>query len=327
MPSCPWECWALPVGVALDALLGDPRGWPHPVRLVGRLTRGTERALRAVLAGTGIGRRGWLEYGSGVVLLAFITGSTGLAVWGLQTLAARVGGLVPLAVESVLVYWGLAIRSLGVEVLRASEEADLGRARDDLALVVGRDTEALDRPEICRACVETVSENCNDAVIAPLFWFVVGGAVGLWVYKSVNTLDSMVGYRDERYRRLGWASARADDLVGLLPARLTWLFISAASAIVGESPLVALRTGWRDGRKHPSPNAAWGEAAMAGALGVQLGGLSLYDGVLSEKPRLGDPGGPIGPGTVRRAVRVMTVASVLAACIAWAARVWFLCHA
>ena len=148
-------------------------------------------------------------------------------------------------------------------------------------MIVGRDTDALDRPEICRACVETVAENCNDAVVAPLFWFAVGGPVGLWAYKAVNTLDSMVGYRNERYRRLGWASARLDDLAALIPARLTWLLIAVAAGLLGENARGAIRIGWRDGRNHPSPNAAWSEAAMAGALGVQLGG----ERDLSRRPR------------------------------------------
>ncbi len=317
-----WECWALPLGFALDAALGDPRGWPHPVRLIGRLVERTERVLRRIVLRSGRGDRA--ELAAGVVLLAVVTFSTGLAVWAARSLAARLGGAGLLFADALLISWGLAARSLAVESLRASEEPDLVRARAELAMIVGRDTEALPRPEICRACVETVAENCNDAVVAPLFWFAVGGPIALWAYKALNTLDSMVGYRDPRYLRLGWASARLDDLAGLIPARLTWLLLALAALFTGESAPAALRIGWRDGRKHPSPNAAWGEAAMAGALGVQLGGAATYRGVVSQKPRLGDPGAPIGPETVRRAVRVMTTASVIAAALAWAGRSWLL---
>jgi adenosylcobinamide-phosphate synthase len=277
-----------------------------------------------MLAWAGPGCRRVLQYAAGVVLLAVVTGAAGLAVWGVRILAIRVGGVALLAVDSLLIYWGLAIRGLAVESLAASDEPDLDRARVALAMIVGRDTAALDRPEVCRACVETVAENCNDAVVAPLFWFAVGGPVGLWIYKAINTLDSMVGYRDERYLCLGWASARADDLAGLVPARLTWLLIGVASAVVGENAAGAFRMGWRDGRKHPSPNAAWGEAAMAGALGIQLGGVASYRGVMTEKPRLGDPGGPIGPDTVHRAIRVMIAASLMAAALTWACRYWLL---
>jgi adenosylcobinamide-phosphate synthase len=314
------ESLTLPAGFALDLLLGDPRGWPHPVRLIGWLIRRSEQVARTM----GTGRR---EYVGGFVLLVVVTGSTGVVVWGLLALAGSVGLAARLVVETLLIYWALAIRSLAVESLRASDEPDLVRARAELALIVGRDTETLDRPEICRACVETVAENCNDAVVAPLFWFAVGGPVGLWAYKAVNTLDSMVGYRNARYRRLGWASARLDDLAGLIPARLTWLLIGVAAGLLGENARGAIRVGWRDGRNHPSPNAGWSEAAMAGALGVQLGGEATYQGVPGEKPRLGDPGRPLDPTMVRRAVRVMTLASILAGTLAWLGRFWLLTRA
>src|SRR5262249_44442837 len=156
--------------------------------------------------------------------------------------------------------------------------------RRRLGAIVGRDTEGLPPEEVYRACIETVGENANDAVVAPLFYAALAGPVRLWAYKAVNTLDSLVGYRTERYRRFGWAGARADDLANLVPARLTWLLLALAAALAGARGGRALRVGWRDGRKHPSPNSAWGEAALAGALGVQLGGLSTYLGVPSAKP-------------------------------------------
>lgn len=322
MPPLPLSVWALPAGALLDAILGDPRGWPHPVRWIGGLIRFTERVLDALLNLSHLPRKGAVGYVAGVILLVIVAGTTGLSVWASVALASRTNGLVLFVVETLLIYWGLAIRSLGVESLRASDEPDLIRARGELAMIVGRDTDSLDRPEICRACVETVAENCNDAIVAPLFWFAVGGVIGLWVYKAVNTLDSMVGYRNERYLCLGWASARFDDVLNLIPARLTWLLISLGSVFVGECAGQALRIGWRDGRNHPSPNAAWGEAAMAGALGVQLGGVATYRGVPGEKPRLGDPGEPIEPQTVHRAVRVMHAASLLTVGIAWLGRFW-----
>ena len=313
-----WSFWALPLGAMLDAVLGDPRTWPHPVRAIGRLIATTERALRRGLARSRGGPRA--ERIAGVVLVLVVLGLTGLAAWGVVTGGDRLGGLGSLLGRGLLVYWGLAARSLGDEALRASEAADLETARRELSMIVGRDTATLDRPAIYRACVETVAENCNDAVVAPLFWFVVGGPVGLWAYKAVNTLDSMVGYRDERYRHLGWASARLDDAAGLIPARLTWLLIALAAAFRNEHAAAALRIGWRDGRKHSSPNAAWGEAAMAGALQIELGGPSTYGRLIRFKPTLGDPGAPIGPAIVRRAVGVLWVASGLAAFLAWIAR-------
>ena len=295
--------WALLLGVGLDALLGDPDAWPHPVRVIGGLIRWTEGVLR---------HRIGASRGAGVILVVVVAGSSGLVAWGFASACDRLGPLPSLIGRALLIYWGLAARSLGTEALRVANEADLVTARRLLARIVGRDTATLDRPEICRACVETVAENANDAVIAPLFWFAVGGPAGLWIYKAASTLDSMVGYRDDRYRALGWASARLDDLLALVPARLTWLLIVAASPLAGGSVRGAWRIGWRDGRKHPSPNSVWGEAAMAGALGIALGGPSTYGGVPGFKPLLGDHGDPLDPNTVRRAVRLMWLTSGLA---------------
>jgi adenosylcobinamide-phosphate synthase len=322
VPGPTLAAWSLPLGAALDAVLGDPRGWPHPVRAIGRLIAGFERVLRRLLAALGAGRRG--ERLAGVVLALAVPSLSGAAAWGLALGCDRLGTWPSLLGRAVLVYWGLAARSLGVEALRAAEAPDLASARAELAMIVGRDTADLDESEICRACAETVAENCNDAVVASLFWFAAGGPAALWVYKAISTLDSMVGYRNDRYRDVGWASARLDDLAALVPARLTWLLIAAAALIVGERPAGALRIGWRDGRKHPSPNAGWGEAAMAGALGVQLGGPATYGGVPSFKPLLGERGEPIGPATVRRSVRVMHAAAGLAVLLAWGVRAWLL---
>lgn len=314
--------WSLPLGAALDAWLGDPRGWPHPVRAIGGLTGRVERSFRALLARVGGGPVA--ERVAGVVLAAVVIGSTTLAGWGVVAACDRLGPVGSLLGRTLLVYWGLAAHSLGAEARRASEAPDLATARLELALIVGRDTEHLDEPEVCRACIETVAENCNDAVVAPLFWFTLGGPVALWTYKAVSTLDSMVGYREPRYRDLGWASARLDDLAALVPARLTWLLIALAALLRGECARTALRIGWRDGRKHPSPNSAWGEAAMAGALGIRLGGPATYGGFPSVKPFLGDPVDPIDPATVRRAVGLMRTAAASAILLAWAARAWLL---
>jgi adenosylcobinamide-phosphate synthase len=312
--------WSLPLGAALDALLGDPRGWPHPVRLIGRVIVRAEAGLRWLIARAGGGERA--ERWAGVVLALVVVGLTTAAAWGIAVLGDRMGPLWGLVVRTLLIYWGLGARSLGAEALRASEAVDLATARRELALIVGRDTASLDRGAIGRACIETVAENCNDAVVAPLFWLALGGPAALWAFKAVNTLDSMVGYRNERYRNFGWASARLDDLLGFVPARLTWLLIASAALVRGERPWSALRIGWRDGRKHPSPNAAWGEAAMAAALGVQLGGPATYGGVLSVKPLLGDPGAAIETATVRRAVGLMRTAALLAVLLAWGLQLW-----
>ncbi len=310
---------ALLLGAALDLLLGDPRGWPHPVRAIGALISGSERALRGLTRRAGDGR--WRLRIAGVVLALWVVGLTGGVVWSIVAVCDWLGGPAPLLGQTLLIYWGLAIRSLGAEALRASEAPDLPTARRELAMIVGRDTENLDWPEIRRACLETIGENVNDGVIAPLFWLALAGPVGLWTYKAVSTLDSMVGYRNERYRDLGWASARLDDLANLVPARLTWIVMALAALILGEHAGAALRIGWRDGRKHPSPNSAWGEATLAGALGVRLGGPSSYGGVPSVKPFLGDAGPPIDALAVRRAVRLLWGTALLGVILAGTIRV------
>lgn len=310
--------WALPLGAALDAALGDPRGWPHPVRWLGRAIGWAEIGARALVARLGGGPIAGRLAGIGVA--AIVIGLAGVSAWGLVALADRSGGPAPLLVRVVLIHWGLAARSLRAETRRASEAIDLETARRELAWIVGRDTEDLDWPEIGRACLETVGENLNDGVVAPLFWYALGGPVGLWIFKAASTLDSMIGYRDARHRDLGWASARLDDALAFVPARLTWLLIALASAVVGERPRSALRIGWRDGRKHPSPNSAWGEAALAGALGVRLGGPATYRGIPGAKPLLGEPIEPIDRGTVRRALRIAAVVTALAVALAWAGR-------
>lgn len=312
------DAWALPLAATLDAALGDPRGWPHPVRAIGGLIRRVEILARSLVAMAGGGPIAGRLAGIGLALV--VVGLSGATAWGLVALADAVGGPWPILARVLLIYWGLAARSLRVETLRASEASDLEAARRELAWIVGRDTAGLDWPEIGRACLETVGENLNDGVVAPLFWYALGGPAGLWAFKAVSTLDSMVGYRDDRYRDLGWASARLDDLAAFVPARLTWLLIAIGSAVVGERPWAALRIGWRDGRKHPSPNSAWGEAALAGALGVRLGGPASYGGVPGSKPLLGEPGAPIDRGTVRRALRIAAVVTALAVAIAWTAR-------
>ncbi len=321
-PGPGWTAWALPLGAALDALIGDPRGWPHPVRAIGWLIARLDRGLRALLARQSAGPLAGKV--AGVALVAVVVAATAGSAWAIVAAADRLGGPFPLLARSVLVFWGLATRSLRDEALRASEAPDLPSARREVAMIVGRDTDRLDWPDVRRACVETIGENANDGVIAPIFWYAVGGPVGLWAFKAVNTLDSMVGYRHPPYRDLGWASARLDDVLGYLPARLTWLLTALAALVAGEHPLPALRIGLRDGRKHPSPNSAWGEASMAGALGVQLGGLNFYRGQPSPKPLLGDPGPPIDARVVRRAARVMTIAAWTAVLLAWSARAgWF----
>jgi adenosylcobinamide-phosphate synthase len=177
---------------------------------------------------------------------------------------------------------------------------------------VGRDTDSLDEPEVVRATVESVAENMVDGVTAPLLFAVVGGPIGAILYKAVNTLDSTFGYKNERYLQFGWASARLDDVVNFIPARITAPLTAVTAGLVGLRPLGAWRMFRRDGRKHPSPNSGLTEAAVAGALGVQLGGVNRYFGIASERPRMGDPLQPLSRAHILKTNRLMLVTSALA---------------
>jgi adenosylcobinamide-phosphate synthase len=312
-PGC-WECGVeaaaiLVAGFLLDQLVGDPPSWPHPVRWLGRLIEGLERPLR----------RGLPERLGGIVLWLVVVATAGGAAWLALAAADRLHPWAGAALSGLLIGWGLAARSLADEtqaVLQPCRHEEWEKARDRLGRIVGRDTHDLPPEQIYRACLETVAENASDGIVAPLFYAALFGPVGLWVYKAINTLDSMVGYRTERYRHFGWASARLDDAANFVPARLTWLLIALSAWLAGRDAAAALRVGWRDGRKHPSPNSAWPEAAMAGALGVQLGGPSSYQGVRSEKPRLGDPKEPLSLEKVRQGIRLVQAASWLALALA-----------
>jgi adenosylcobinamide-phosphate synthase len=271
-------------GMALDLALGDPRWLPHPVRGLGWMAARLERVCPR-------------------------TRTAGILFWLASVGAGCV--LVRLTLPWAEVYWVwslLALRDLDVEaslVIRALERGDLEDARRKLALIVGRDTADLDEPEILRAAVETVAENLSDGVIAPLFYFALGGPVAMAAYKAVNTLDSMVGYRDERYREFGWCAARMDDFANYVPARLSSLLVWTCAGALGLDARRSIRTTLRDARLQPSLNAGYPEAAVAGALGVRLGGLNFYRGVPSKKPYLGDPVVPLTRDAFRQTRRLL----------------------
>ncbi len=283
----------------LDLLLGDPRWFPHPVKGMGRFITETEGILRQ----TGMNMRL-----AGIILLVATVGTVAGVAWLLLMGASLIHPLVGDGVALVLAYSCLAARSLHGEsqmVADALTRGDLPQARRLLSRIVGRDTEQLDEPEIWRALVETVAENSSDGVIAPLLCLMVGGPILGLAYKGVNTLDSMVGYKNDRYLRFGWASARCDDLVNWLPARLTGLLMVLVAPLAALSPGRAWRTMRRDGRNHSSPNSGIPEAAAAGALGVQLGGTSSYFGMPVVKPTMGEPLVPLTRGSWIGAVRLM----------------------
>jgi len=306
----------LALAVALDLLLGDPPGWPHPVRLMGALITRWERATRRVST-----RPGWLR-ASGVCMAVALPLLAWGATGGLLALAERVSPWLAFSVSVYLAYTCLSLAGLGRMVRQVGVSlaaGDLPGARARVAHIVGRDTAQLDVPGVAAAAVESAAENASDGFVAPLLFLALGGpALGL-AYKAVNTADSMVGYRNERYRDFGWGPARLDDVANWVPARLTCLLLGAAAGLVGRNPLRALATAWRDARRHASPNAGWPEAAVAGALGVALGGEAHYGGQRHARPVLGSGEAP-GAAHVAQAVRLLWIAGGLAAVLAIAVR-------
>ncbi|HSR13506.1 MAG TPA: adenosylcobinamide-phosphate synthase CbiB [Thermodesulfobacteriota bacterium] len=305
----------------LDLVLGDPQWFPHPVRLIARLISLLEKLFR------GLGSSAvWLQF-SGVLLAVAVCGATYAFTVLIIRWADVFSAWAAAGVSVFLAYTTLATRDLHVEtrkVVRALEAGDLPLARRELAFLVGRDTADLDEEGIARALVETIGENISDGVIAPFFYLGLGGSAWAMTYKAVNTLDSMVGYRNERYLHLGWASARLDDAANFIPARLSGFIVVAAAFLLGKPWRDSLRILLRDHDKHHSPNSAWPEAALAGALGVRLGGLNYYFGKPDRKPLIGDGPRKISMQDVREAWKILYVSSLImllfAIFLSWALR-------
>lgn len=297
------------LGFGLDLLLGDPAWMPHPVIWMGRCISALEKGLRALFPET---PRGELAAG------ALLAGILPLSTLAISAGALWLGGLihpgVRLALEVLWCWQALALRGLRDEsmgVYRALTRGTLAQGRTAVSRIVGRDTAALDREGVTRAAVETVAENFSDGVTAPLFYMLLGGAPLALCYKAVNTMDSMVGYRNHRYLYFGRAAARLDDGANFLPARLSALLLIVSAPFAGQNARGAWRIWRRDRRKHASPNSAQTESAMAGALGVQLAGPAFYFGVRQDKPYLGDPVRPIVPEDIPAANRMLYTASLL----------------
>jgi adenosylcobinamide-phosphate synthase len=292
--------WVAGAALLVDRVVGDPMIPPHPVILMGRYIHWFDRRFNHPQRP---GNR-W----AGIALLAstglLFGGSAWALIWAVDRLSPLAAVLLNLWLIATTVAWkGLA--DAGIDVWRALTGQGLEAGRRAVARVVGRDTDRLDEAGVVRAGVETLAENIVDAVVAPLFFAVLGGAPAALSYRAVNTLDAMVGHRSDRYRRFGWASARCDDLLNWIPARLTVILVAAAAALTGADGGHAWRIARRDGSHHPSPNSGWAEAAMAGALHVQLGGVNWYQGVADARPPLGDPDRTLHPQHLRDAVRIV----------------------
>jgi adenosylcobinamide-phosphate synthase len=297
----------LACALLLDAALGDP-GWlwrraPHPVVLIGRLIGWLDGTLNR-------GPRDWLRRAAGVAALAPVIAITGGVALALHFLFTQYS--LGVAAEAVTVAILLAQRSLYAHVAAvesALREGGLTAGRESVSQIVGRDPNTLDESGVCSAAIETLAENFSDGIVAPAFWYLIAGLPGIAVYKAVNTADSMIGHRNTRHEAFGWAAAHLDDLASLIPARLSGLLIIAAAI----PPRGNVRRAWtamlRDAPRHRSPNAGWPEAAMAGALGIAIGGPRSYAGQRLDAARMNEGARPaLTPADIRRALRLFLAA-------------------
>ena len=295
----------LALGLALDLSLGDPHWLPHPIRALGWWCQKAEVLCRR-----------WVAEPR----------AAGILFWFCVVPPATAGVHATLQflprpwIAAYWIYSLLAIRGLDRETqvaVQSLAQHDLPRARYWISRVVGRDTANLDEAGVLRAAIETVAENLCDAVVAPLFYLALAGPAGMAAYKAINTLDSMVGYRNERYRHFGWCSARIDDVANWIPARLSACLIGIVALLPGFSAKQAVRATLRDASLQPSPNSGWPEAAAAGALGVQLGGVNYYRGVASVKEFLGDAHQPLTLRAFGRMRLLLYGSAALMSIIVW----------
>lgn len=304
------------IASALDAMCGDPRWLPHPVRVMGRCITWLDHRVRMICRSRTSLRFAGICLAGGLPIMTYCIGT--IMIEESERFAAWLGSVLSIGLASTT----LAARDLWDHVRAVNGPlgaGDLPSARRAVAMIVGRDTAELSESGVARATVETVAESTADGLIAPLFYLAIGGAPLALAYKAVNTLDSMIGHQDRRYADFGWASARLDDLTNWIPARIAAvLLIVGAGLTTGQ--LEQARNGWRvfrrDRSKHPSPNSGRPEAAMAGILGVKLGGTNFYDGIAQERPVLGQEGRDAGPGDIMAAAKIMAAASGLGVSLA-----------
>jgi adenosylcobinamide-phosphate synthase len=293
----------IPAAFVLDLLIGDPPGWPHPVRWMGKAIEKLEPVFRhlrvpPVMAG-------------GLFALCLIA-ATWLTAHAALVLLHRLGIGFAVALEVIAIFYCLSVRSLrkaALDVREALQNEGLEAGRLSVGMIVGRDVNTLTERGVIRAAVESVAENLVDGVIAPLTFAAIGGAPLALAYKMVNTLDSMIGYRNETYHQFGKVAARIDDVANWIPARLAVLCIAAVAQLIDKTGKQAIMTAWREGGQHPSPNAGYAEAAFAGALEVRLLGPSAYGGQPSPKPFFGKSFNAVWLGDIQKAVDLMVLAS------------------
>lgn len=298
---------AILAAVLLDLLVAEVPDSVHPVRLLGSYISLVEKLTRRLFG------RGSLEYAGGLALLLMVAGAAYGVAWIQLSLATTLSPTLGFAVAVGLIYFSISQCQLGqvaASVGQSLRKGDLNGARRRLAALVGRDTDELTDQEVLRGGLESVAENTNDGFVAPLLYAFVLGPAGAVLFRAINTADSMVGYKNEAYHRFGWASARVDDLLGFIPARLTGLCFVLAAA-TKKTAWRALSIMLRQARRHPSPNAGFPEAAMAGALGVRLGGINYYGGQPSLSPHLGPDIHRLEPALLEDGVRLTRLGAAI----------------
>ncbi|MEH6905994.1 adenosylcobinamide-phosphate synthase CbiB [Neobacillus drentensis] len=301
---------AITIAYLIDMFIGDPPNWPHPVRWIGKMITFFEKRLN----------KGKSKQLKGVGMLLFVLLSVYIIALVLVETGYGIHPIVGVLVESIIISTTIAQKSLkgaALEVYRPLSKGGLSEARTKLSYIVGRDTESLDEGEIARGTIETVAENTSDGVTAPMFWALLGGAPLAMVYRAANTCDSMVGHMNNRYIEFGWASAKWDDVMNWLPSRLTGMIM-----LLGQRPdSITYKKAWtilfRDAKKHPSPNSGWGEAAVAAILGIQLGGINYYQGIVSNRAKMGDPIQPIQADHIIQANHILSKTVFLFLLLLW----------
>lgn len=299
----------IPVGaLIIDTILGDPRSSWHPVVLIGRMISFYERIFYA----HGRGPKEMILRGAAVVLLVFLT--TGLVTGVILYFGKKIGPIAYLIVSAFILYFTITPRALardGLAIYRLLKKGDLVTARKRLSWIVGRDTENLDESEITRGTVETIAENTTDGIISPLFYFLLFGPLGAMLYRAGNTMDSMLGYKDEKYLYFGRCAARLDDVLNWIPARITFLLFVLAAFILRLDWKNAIKICRRDAKKHPSPNGGYAEATVAGAMHVQLGGYNYYEGKPEFREYMGDKDRLLKGHDILTAIQMMYAATLI----------------
>ena len=295
------------IGIAfiLDIMIGDPRWFPHPVRMIGVCIEYVEKILRKLVPS---------ERVAGIFLALIIVVGTYLVTYQLLVFFYEIRWSLGILVSIIIIFFSLSTRDLLKEtgnVLNALKSGNLKKAQKNLSRIVGRDTHNLSEQQVAAGCIETSAENIVDGIIAPLFYAFIGGPALAMAYKSINTLDSMVGYKNEKYLNFGWASANLDDIANFIPARIAAIVLPISSLICGADYSNSVKILKRDGKKHPSPNSGIPEAAIAGALRIRLGGPNIYNNISSDKPFIGDAQKSVCFDDIKSTSKIVMVSAII----------------